>query len=90
MATDLKKYFPMIREREEVLAEIAGNEVLQERFTDWEKEQQEHFLNICTGVKGLKFLYDGFFKEIMNPEAISGRLDDFLSQMLKSPAKKCQ
>lgn len=55
MATKLKKYFPMIREREEVLAEIAGNETLQKRFAGWEPEQQEEFLDICTGVKGLKF-----------------------------------
>ena len=82
MATELKKHFPIIREREEVLAEIAKNVALQEKFDSWEVEQQEEFLNICTGVKGLKLLYDGFFKEIMNPEYVPERLNDFLSQML--------
>ena len=66
MATKLKEYYPMIREREEVLAEIARSEVLQDKFDGWEPEQQDEFLNICTGVKGLKLLYDGFFKEVMN------------------------
>ena len=82
MATELKKYFPIIREREEVLAEIAKNEALQEKFESWEIDQREEFLNICTGVKGLKLLYSGFFKEIMNPEYVPERLNDFLSQML--------
>lgn len=33
MGARLKKYFPMIREREELLAEIAGNEELRKMFT---------------------------------------------------------
>lgn len=83
MATELKKYFPAIRERKELLEEIAENEVLSKKFDSWEKEQQEDFLNICTGMKGLRFLYDGFFKEIMNPEIVPERLNDFLSHMLE-------
>ena len=82
MASKLKKYFPIIREKEEVLAEIEKSRVLQEKFDKWTEEQQEEFLNLCTGVKGLKLLYDGFFKEIMNPEYVPERLNDFLSQML--------
>lgn len=82
MAAKLKDYFPVIREREEVLAEIAKSSALQARFDGWEPEQQEEFLNICTGVKGLKLLYDGFFKEVMNPEYVPERFNDFLSSLL--------
>lgn len=81
MAPKLKEYFPMIREREEVLAEIKSR-ALWEKFGQWTGQQQEEFLNLCTGVKGLKLLCDGFFKEIMNPEYVPERLNDFLSQML--------
>ena len=77
MAAKLKEYFPIIREREELLAEIAKNEMLREMFAGLEKEQQEEFLDICTGVRGLKFLYDGFFKEILNPEYVPERFNDF-------------
>ena len=83
MASKLKKYFPIIREKEEVLAEIKKSRVLQEKFDKWTEEQREEFLNLFTGVKGLKLLYDGFFKEIMNPEYVPERLNDFLSQMLR-------
>lgn len=87
MATKLKKYFPMIREREEVLAKIAESEVLQAKFDGWEPKQQKEFLDICTGVKGLKFLYDGFFKEILNPEYVPERFNDFLSCLLHQKVK---
>ena len=39
-------------------------------------------MNICTGVKGLKLLYDGFFKEVMNPEYVPERFNDFLFGLL--------
>lgn len=78
----LKRFFPIIREREEVLAEIAKSSQLRTKFDGWEPEQQEELLNICTGVKGLKLLYDGFFKEIMNPEYVPERFNDFLSSLL--------
>ena len=39
MATKLKDYFPMIREREEVLAEIAKSGSLQTKYDGWEHSQ---------------------------------------------------
>ena len=87
MAAKLKEYFPMIREREALLAEIAKNEMLREMSAGGEKEQQEEFLDICTGVRGLKFLYDGFFKEILNPEYVPERFNDFLSCLLGERVK---
>ncbi len=54
MANKLQQYFPMIRTREEVLAEIQGKKHLQDIFEGWSQSEQEEFLNICTGVKGFK------------------------------------
>lgn len=87
MAVKLKKYFPLIWEREELLAEIENNKTLQGVYAGWEEEQQEEFLDICTGVKGLKFLYDGFFKEILNPEYVPERFNDFLSCLLEQKVR---
>lgn len=87
MSKKLKDYFPIIRERKEVLAEIQKRRQCYTTFKSWDKEQQEEFLSICTGVKGLKLLYDGFFKEVMNPEYDSSRLSDFLSCMLRQKVK---
>ena len=80
--TKLKQYFPMIREREDIKQEIRENPKLLEKYREWDKEQQEEFLDYCTGVKGVKVLYDAFFKEIMNPENTPERLNELLSLLL--------
>ena len=87
MNTKLKAYFPMIRTREEILRDIQQNINLTERFYSWKEEQREEFLDFCTGVKGVKMLYDAFFKEIMNPETVPERLEDFLEVLLQRKVK---
>ena len=82
MRSMLKNYFPMIRTRQEVEDEIKSNPFLFQYFMSWKKEDREEFLKICTGVKGMKILYDSFFKEIMNPEYDPNRLNDFLSLIM--------
>ena len=80
--TKLKQYFPMIREREDIKQEIYENPKLLEKYREWDEEQQEEFLDYCTGVNGVKILYDAFFKEIMNPENTPERLNELLSLLL--------
>ena len=72
----------MIREREDIKQEICENPKLLEKYREWDEEQQEEFLDYCTGVKGVKILYDAFFKEIMNPENTPERLNELLSLLL--------
>ena len=82
MENRLRNYFPLIRERKEVLKEIGESSGLQALFRSWMPERQEEFLDFCTGMKGVKILYDSFFKEIMSPEYTPGRLNHFLSLLL--------
>ena len=86
----LRKYFPMIRTREEIVKEIQENQRLSEIYEDWNPQQKERFLDACTGVRGVKLLYDAFFKEIMNPEYAPERLESFLSLILKQKVKVVQ
>lgn len=87
MQEKLKHYFPLLREREELLAEINGKQQLKNVFEAWRKEQQEEFLDFCTGARGIKLLYDSFFKEVMNPEYNPERMNNFLSELLKQKVK---
>ncbi len=89
MATNLKQYFPMIRERGEIQQLIDADEQKKSLFDSWNKEQQEEFLDMCCGAKGIKILYDAFFKEIMNPEYAPERLNEFLSLLLSMQVKIC-
>ena len=79
----LKQYFPMIRTKKDILKEIRTTPTLLQTFNKWKPEQQEHFLNFCTGAKGVKVLYDGFFKEVMDPDITPHRLEKFLSLLLE-------
>ncbi len=87
MTAILRKYFPMIRTREEIQAEIQSKDKLLEIYQGWKEEQQEVFLDYCTGQKGVRVLYDPFFKEIMNPELVPERLEEFLSLVLEQKVK---
>ena len=78
----LRDLFPMIRTREEIRREIRQNRNLQDMFESWEEQQQEEFLDSCSGVKGVRILYDSFFKMIMDPERDPGRLSGLLSLIL--------
>ena len=52
MTNKLQQYFPMIRTREEVLNEIESKSRLKNLFYEWTEENQNEFLDFCTGVKG--------------------------------------
>ena len=66
MTNKLQQYFPMIRTREEVLNEIESKSRLKNLFYEWTEENQNEFLDFCTGVKGIKIMYDFMIKEILN------------------------
>ena len=87
MRTKLQKYFPMIKTRQAILDEIDGNAKMHSVFYSWEKKQKEEFLDFCTGVKGVKLLYDSFFKQIMNPETAPRRLEEFISAAIGEKVK---
>ena len=70
MTNKLRQYFPMIHTRQEVLAEIEAKPKLKQEFYSWGKKYRKEFLDFCTGVKGVKIMYDFISKEILNPEIV--------------------
>lgn len=84
---NLQQYFPVIRDRQDILDEIHNNTNLLSKFNLLDNEQQNEFLDFCSGAKGAKILYDSFFKEIMNPEYAPERLNEFLSLILGKDVK---
>ena len=87
MKNKLKEYFPMLREREELLEIIRNNKKMKKEFESWEEEKKEEFLDFCTGVRGIKILYDSFVKEALNPEYDPERLEHLLSMFLNRRVK---
>ena len=64
METKLKKYFPMIQTKEEVMGKIRESVKMTEMFYSWKNDQQKEFLDFCTGVRGVKLLYDVFLRKL--------------------------
>lgn len=83
MTNKLQQYFPLLRTREEILGDIQDSPGLFSQFTSWSAEIQNEFLDFCSGAKGIKILYDSFFKEALNPEYDPTRLESFLSEVLQ-------
>lgn len=83
----LREYFPQLRPREEIQRRINGDRELKEQFNAWSEEQQEQFLSMCSGERGLKVLYDFFCKEVLNPEYDPARLESLLSVILQEPVR---
>lgn len=85
--TKLAEYFPMIKTREAILKEIQESRKLSDKYNGFNIEDQEYFLDICTGAKGVKILYDSFFKEIMSPEFTPERISSLLSVLIGKEVK---
>lgn len=87
MKNKLQNYFPMIQTEGEILEKIRGNPKMWDTFCSWEEKYQKEYLDICSGVKGIKLLYDTYFKAIMNPDTRPERLNEFLSEILGEKIK---
>ena len=87
MRNTLQLHFPQLRNRQEVLDDILSKENLKGTYETWNEIQKEHFLDICSGVRGVKMLYDGVFKEIFNPDVVPERLEELLSLLLEQKVK---
>lgn len=87
MTNALQHHFPMIRDRVQLLDEIQHSPALLSLFQSWEERYQQEFLDFCTGVRGIKLLYDSFFKAIFNPDITPERLERLLSLILKTEVK---
>ncbi len=78
----IRSMFPVIRTRHELIAEIESNKQLKSKYDSWNDSQKEEFIDICTGNRGIKLLYDSYFKENLNPEYDPERLSNLLSAVL--------
>ena len=87
MENTLQRCFPQIRARQEVIDDIMGREQLKTIYETWNEEEKNYFLDICTGVHGVKMLYDSFFKEIFDPDVVPERLEELLSLLLRQKVK---
>ena len=87
MTNKLQQYFPMIRTKEKLMAEIEEKPKLKSLFYSWKEEARQDFINFCTGACGVKMMYDFVSKEVLNPETHRKRVNEFLSLLLNQKVK---
>jgi len=87
MENTLQLYFPQLRNRKQLLDDILSRENLKTLYGTWNEHEQNYFLDICTGVRGVKILYDSFFEEILDPDIKPERLEELLSLLLTQKVK---
>ncbi len=63
MANILQQYFPLIRTRKEVLKDIREDRKLLKIYQSWEREQQEEFLDFCTGQRSACYSADMLLRQ---------------------------
>ncbi len=54
MTNKLRKHFPMIRDKEEIINEIYLKPELRNIYESWTDREQKEFIDFCTGVRGIK------------------------------------
>ena len=87
MSETLKQLFPNIRAEEAIIGEIKSDENLLAEYESWTELQQRAFLKFCSGMRGVKVLYDGFGKGILSPIYHPERLEELLSCILETEVK---
>lgn len=78
----LRSFFKHLPTEQELLSRVEEREDLRKVFETWSAQQQQEYLDRCTGRKGFNILYDAYFKEVMNPEYDSSRLESFLEVVI--------
>ena len=86
----LQQYFPMLWVREELIERIRDDSRLFDMYQSWKPEQREEFLDFCTGERGVKILYDGFFKEVFHAEYAPERLESLMSHIMNQRVRILQ
>ena len=82
---ELRHFFPMLRTRQEIMKRIKSKKGLSTLFNSWEEYQQQEFLDICSGSKGINMLQNfifislDVFLEKLHNDGVNNELDAWLT-----------
>ena len=86
----LREYFPKLPTHKELLTQIRSSDRFLETFSSWPAGRQQEFLDFCCGSRGVRVLYDPFFKEVFSPEYYPQRLMRLLGLILEKEITSIQ
>jgi len=78
----LRPLISLYKSREEVRQEIDSSPSMSATFNEWSLDKQEEFLDLCSGNRGVRILYDSFFKYVFDPVSGDQALKQLISVLL--------
>ena len=86
----LRSAFPQYRELTEVLQEIAASPEMTGAFRSLTPSRRQEFLDFCCGNRGVRVLYDSYFKYVFDPDVEAAALSRMISVLIGLDVKLVQ
>ena len=86
----LRSAFPQYRELAEVLQEIAASPEMTGAFRSLTPSRRQEFLDFCCGNRGVRVLYDSYFKYVFDPDVQAAALSRMISVLIGLDVKLVQ
>ena len=86
----LRSAFPRYRELAEVLQEITESREMTDAFMALAPSRRQEFLDFCCGNKGVRVLYDSYFKYVFDPDVQAEALSRMISVLIGLDVKLVQ
>ena len=86
----LRSAFPQYRELAEVLQEIAASPEMTGAFRSLTPSRRQEFLDFCCGNRGVRVLYDSYFKYVFDPDVEAAALSRMISVLIGLDVKLVQ
>ena len=86
----LRSAFPQYRELAEVLQEIAASPEMTGAFRSLTPSRRQEFLDFCCGNRGVRVLYDSYFKYVYDPDVEAAALSRMISVLIGLDVKLVQ
>ena len=89
-ALTLRAVFPKYKDPASIQEEIAASPQLSAIFHSWTPSRQQEFLDFCCGNRGIRILYDSYFKYVFNPDTHAAELSRMISVLIGQDVKIVQ
>ena len=89
-ALTLRTVFPQYKDSVSIREEIEQSPQLSAIFHSWTPSRQQEFLDFCCGNRGIRILYDSYFKYVFNPDTHAAELSRMISVLIGQDVKIVQ
>ena len=86
-ALTLRTVFPQYKDPVSIREEIEQSPQLSAIYHSWTPSRRQEFLDFCSGNRGIRILYDSYFKYVFNPDTHAAELSRMISVLIGQDVK---